>query len=198
MSAASRISRAQAFKAALLAVGGLAVADVVIAEAPPPAQSRASATQDVAILNFALLLEYVQGGLYAEALRRGALKGELRQFAEVVGAHERAHAAFLRQALGAAARRPPKLDFGDDAGNATRFMAASAKLEDLGVAALNSQAPNLTSRALNAAARIVSVEARHAAWIRDLRGEVPAPFATEPQTTARRVVTTLQGTGYVK
>jgi aldehyde:ferredoxin oxidoreductase len=170
----------------------------VIAQTPDTAESRPSAAQDAAVLNFALLLEYVQGGLYAEAVRRGALRGELQKFAQVVGGHEREHAAFLSKALGSAARKAPRLDFGDDAANAKRFMAAAMKLEDLGVAALNAQAPNLSPGALAAAAKIVSVEARHAAWIRDIRGDVPAPFATEPQTTAPRVVATLKGTGYVK
>jgi hypothetical protein len=192
------LTRGQALEAALLAVGGLAVADLVIAELPDPADSRPSAKQDAAIFNYALLLEYVQGGLYADALRRGALKGELHQFAQVVGGHERAHAAFLRKALGAAANHPPRLDYGEDTGDAARFTQAAVKLEDLGVAAYNAQAPNLSSGALAQAAQIVSVEARHAAWIRDIAGEVPAPFATEPQTTAQRVVAALKGTGYVK
>jgi hypothetical protein len=134
----------------------------------------------------------VQGGLYAEAVRRGALKGELQKYAEVVGGHERAHAALLRKALGGAARRAPKLDFGEDVTDAKRFMAAAVKLEDLGVAALNAQAPNLTDAALVQAARIVSVEARHASWIRAISGESPAPEATEPSTTAQTVTKAVQ------
>ena len=58
------------------------------------------------------------------------------------------------------------------------------KLEDLGVAAYTAQAPNLTKGTLKAAARIVSVESRHAAWIRDLRGINPAPDAAEPPLDA--------------
>jgi hypothetical protein len=192
MSAERRITRARALQSAALAVGGLAVGGVVIAELPDVADSRASAKQDATILNFALLLEYVQGGLYAEALRRGVLTGELRTYAEVVGAHERTHAALLRQALGGAAKRPPRLDFGQDVADAKRFTAAAVKLEDLGVAALNAQAPNLTGGALIQAARIVSVEARHASWIRGISGEQPAPDATEPSTTAQLVTTAVQ------
>jgi hypothetical protein len=192
MNAEPRITRARALQGAALAVGGLAVGGVVIAELPDVADSRGSAKQDATILNFALLLEYVQGGLYAEAVRRGALKGELQKYAEVVGGHERAHAALLRKALGGAARRAPKLDFGEDAADAKRFMAAAVKLEDLGVAALNAQAPNLTDAALVQAARIVSVEARHASWIRAISGESPAPEATEPSTTAQAVTKAVQ------
>jgi ferritin-like protein len=191
-------TRAEALEAALLGAGGLAVGGLIIAGLPDTASSRPTAKQDAAILNFALLMEYVQGGLYQAAVRRKIVSGELRRYTEVVGGHERDHAAFLRRALGSAARKPPKLDFGDDVADAKRFGLAAERLEDLGVAALNAQAPNLTRDTLAQAARIVSVEARHAAWIRDLRGENPAPFATEPPTTAPRVVTALRKSGYVR
>jgi hypothetical protein len=192
MNAEPTITRARALQSAALAVGGLAVGGLVIAELPDVADSRGSAKQDAAILNFALLLEYVQGGLYAEALRRGVLDGELRKYAEVAGGHERAHAALLRKALGEGARRAPKLDFGDDVGDAGHFKEAAMKLEDLGVAALNTQAPNLTEGALAQAARIVSVEARHASWIRGISGLEPAPAATEPTTTSQIVTKAVQ------
>jgi Ferritin-like domain len=197
VSAGARITRARALEAAALAVGGLTVGGVVLAQLPDAADSRPSAKQDATILNFALLLEYVQGGLYDAALRGAGLSGELRRYAQVVSANERAHAALLRGALGAAARRAPKLDFGEDARDAKRFMAAAVKLEDLGVEALNAQGPNLTAGALAQAARIVSVEARHAAWIRAIAGELPAPEATEPTASAQKVASTLKAMGYV-
>jgi hypothetical protein len=46
---------------------------------------------------------------------------------------------------------------------------------------------------LRAAARIVSVESRHAAWIRDLRGMNPAPDASESSIPAQRVLDTFKG-----
>jgi Ferritin-like domain len=192
------ISRGRALDAALLTAGGLAVAGVVLGRTPDTAGSRPSAKQDAEILNFALLIEYVQSSFYSEALRRAKLEGELRQFARVVSGHERAHLAFIKKALGSAARRPPKLDFGDDTAGADRFARAAEKLEDLGVAAYNAHAPSLTVGALTAAARIVSVEARHAAWIRDIRGDVPAPFASEPQLSPKRIAATLEGSGYIR
>ena len=192
------MTRAAAMETAALAVAGVAVGGVVLGEHAEPALSRPSAEQDAEILNFALLLEYVQSAFYAEALQRARLTGELQTFATTVGFHERAHLDLLTQTLGSAARKPPRLDFGDDTADAERFGAAAAKLEDLGVAAYNAQAPNLTRPALAAAARIVSVEARHASWIRDLRGEVPAPEAAEPTISAERVIDTFRGSGYVQ
>jgi len=71
-------------------------------------------------------------------------------------------------------------------------------IEDIGVRAYNAQAPNLTVAALGAAAKIVSVEARHAAWIRDLAGVDPAPDAAEPVLTAEQVQAALRDTGFIR
>lgn len=182
----------------LLAGGGITVGGVVLAALPDLAGSKPSRAQDAEILNFALLLEYVQAGLYADVLKRDVLSGETRRFAEIVGDHERQHIAFIRKALGGKARKKPKLDFGDDTASAKSFTNVALKLEDLGVAAYNSQAPNLTKESLGAAARIVSVEARHASWIRAIVGVTPAPDASEPSITAKRVSATLKGSGYLQ
>ena len=64
------------------------VAGVVLGEHADPAISQPSAKQDAEILNFALLLEYVQAGFYAEGLRRANLTGELAEFARTAAAHE--------------------------------------------------------------------------------------------------------------
>jgi hypothetical protein len=194
----SEMTRARALEAAALTLGAAAVGGVVLGDLAEPATSRPSAKQDAEILNFALVLEYVQSAFYAEGVERAGLSGELLTFARTVAAHEKTHLNFLKRTLGSAARKPPKLDFGDDTADAERFGASALKLEDLGVAAYNAQAPNLTQGALAAAARIVSVEARHAAWIRDVRGDVPAPEASEPTISSQRVIDTFKGSGYVK
>ena len=56
-------------------------------------------------------------------------------------------------------------------------------LEDLGVMAYNGQGFKLTPKVLAAAGTIVSVEARHAAWIRRIIGQ---PSATRPSGTSPR------------
>jgi hypothetical protein len=192
------ITRRAALEAGAVALGGIAVGGVVLGEHADPAVSAPAAKQDGEILNFALLLEYVQAAFYAEGLSRAGLTGELKTFASTVAAQEQEHIAFLRRALGSVARSAPKLDFGDDTADAEKFSLAAFKLEDLGVAAYTAQAPNLTTASLRAAARIVSVESRHAAWIRDLRGMNPAPDAAEPAIDAQRVIDTFKGSGYVR
>ena len=150
------------------------------------------------ILNLVLLLEELEAAFYADAEARGALRGELAEFARVVGEHEQAHVAFLRKALGGQAEPKPSFDFGNTTADRERFAATAALLEDTAVAAYNGQAVNLTKPVLRAAATIVSVEARHAAWIRDIVGQPASPQATDTPATERKVRRTLARTGFVK
>jgi hypothetical protein len=144
-----------------------------------------------------LLLEYLQAAFYADALARGNLRGELREFAEVVGEHEQAHVAFLKKALGPAARKEPAFRFDGATRDPQKFGATARVLEDAGVAAYNGQAANLTKPTLGAAVKIVSVEGRHAAWIRDIIGVEPAPRAADAGWSADRITGELKSLGFV-
>jgi hypothetical protein len=178
--------------AAAAATGG-----VLLASLPDAGDAAPSAALDRRVLTFALLLEDVQAGFYADALKKARLQGELLDYARTVGAQEARHAQTLRHALGPGAPAPPRLNFGDDTADAERFARSALRLEDLAVKAYITQAANLTPGALAAAARIATVEARHAAWIRDLSGFDPAPDAVEPALSADTVRRTLEGSGYV-
>ena len=191
-------TRRDLIRRALVAGGTLTLGGVVVGGLPRFAHSSPSPAQDARILNLVLLLEYVEAGFYADAIEKGGLTGELRQFARVVGGHEKAHVAFIAKALGSAARKKPKLAFGAATRDPAKFTAAALALEDLSVAAYNGQATNLTKGALAAAARIVSVEARHAAWIRFIAGELPAPNPTDTPLTAAKVVAKVNKTKFVK
>jgi hypothetical protein len=181
-----------------LVAGGTLTLGVVVAGLPGYARSAPSPAQDVQILNLVLLLEYLEEAFYADAVRHGRLTAELRQFANVVGGHERAHVAFISKTLGTAARKKPRFSFGAATRDPAKFTAAALALEDLSVAAYNGQAANLTKGALGAAARIVSVEARHAAWIRFIAGEVPAPQPTDKPVTADQVTARIRETRFVR
>jgi ferritin-like protein len=183
---------------AVVAGGALAAGGAVLgwrATTAAPAPSRAL---DERIFNFALLLEYLQAAFYTEAVDAGFLRGELQEFAEVVGGHEREHVAFLEQALGSRARKRPTFEFGPATQERQRFLDAAVLLENTGVAAYNGQAANLTKKSLAAAAEIVSVEGRHAAWISVLAGRHPAPRAADPGATADEVAATLEATGFIR
>jgi hypothetical protein len=198
MSGKRSFTRADLVQRSIVAGGALTAAGTLVGGLAVTAASAPSPKQDGEILNFALLIEYVLAGFYAAALDRGVLTGELEEYARTVGDHERQHVDFLREQLGSSARREPRLDFGDAVTAPKRFVATAILLEDLTVVAYNGQAPNLTAGALAAAARIVSVEARHAAWIRDLDGKNPAPLAADRPVSAAAATRALERTGFVK
>ena len=156
------------------AVGALAL---LVAEAGT-AQAASGRKQDVAILNYALSLEYLQADFYSEVERMKVLEGKLAHQAQVVGSHERAHVAAFKRTLGSAAIRKPRFDFRGATEQPEAFRRTAVAFEDLAVAAYKGQAPKLRSGAFLASALAIhSVEARHAAWIRRLAGAKPAATA---------------------
>ena len=176
---------------AIVAGGGLAAALPSLAEGAVPAS-------DVAILNFALTLEELEAAFYTEAVNKGRFQGKPGQLARVIGAHERAHVAFLRKALGSAAIKKPRFNFKGTTENPTRFLRTARVLEDTGVAAYAGQGPLLKTKSIVAAAlSIHSVEARHAAWVRDVLGQPPAPAAFDPAKTKAQILAAVKGTGFI-
>jgi hypothetical protein len=181
-----------------LAVGGTVVAGgVIVAGLPGVARSAPSAAGDIEILDFALQLEYLQKAFYDGAAASAAIDGELKDFVTVVVDHEGQHVDYLKASLGDKATPTPTFTFGDTFATADGFAAAAAMLEDLGVAAYNGQATNLTPESLAAAAQIVSVDARHAAWIRSIVDKPPADQPTDKPMTADEVTAALAKTGYL-
>ena len=165
---------------------GLTSGGIVAAALAPLANSSPS-QRDVDVLNFALAFEELQANFYSSSSRGLSLHGDWLKFVEVVGAHERAHVAFLRRALGSSAKPAPRFELKRDPANPEEFQRLAIALEDVGVALYNGQAGNVTPKTLAAATEIVSVEARHAAWARDLAGELPAPVVTDVPADAAQV-----------
>jgi hypothetical protein len=65
--------------------------------------------------------------------------------------------------------------------------------------AYQGQAPFIKSSAVfKAAISIHPVEARHAAWIRNLAGQNPAPAAFNPVLTKDQVLAAVGATGFIK
>jgi hypothetical protein len=147
---------------------------------------------DISILNYALVLEYLQASFYTEAESSGALSGRTALAARVVGATERAHVKAFRKLLGAHAVKRPLFDFRGTTEQQRPFLKTAVAFEDLAVAAYKGQAPKLKSApVLAAAVGIHSVEARHAAWMRELFGITPAVHAFDqpaPRSSINRIV----------
>jgi ferritin-like protein len=159
------------------------------------ASASLSKAQDAKILQLVLQLEYTQVAFYEEALRQAGLTGDLRDFARAALEHERQHLAAIRRALGAKAGAKPSFDFGQNVKSARAFTQAAIQLEDIAVAGYNGQATNLTKGTLAAAAAIVSVEARHAAWVRAIAGQVAAPDPVDKPMTAKQAAQGLHEIG---
>jgi hypothetical protein len=156
------------------------------------------AASDVAILNYALTLEYLEAAFYNDAVREGKFGGKVGTFAKIVAGHENAHVAFLKGALGNAAVKKPKFDFKGTTMNRAKFMATAQVLEDAGVAAYLGQVGNIKSKKILAAAgSILPIEARHAGWIRDLNDQPGAPNAFEAPKTKKQILSAVTGTGFI-
>ena len=191
-------SRERFLRLTLVGAGTLTVGAVLAAGTPRLGLSGTSQARDVEVLNFALVLEELTAAFYARAVKGGALTGELAEFADVAAGHEREHVEVIRKALGSNARAVPRFAFGKAVTNPARFAQTASALEELAVAAYNGQAANLSKPALQAAAGIVSVDARHAAWIRAIRGQPPASQATDVAKTRREVLKQVDSTGFVR
>ena len=183
---------------AVLAGGTLLAGGALAAGLPKLTVSAQSAEQDAEIFALALQLEQLQAAFYAEAAERAELGVELLEFAKTAAAHEREHVGYLEEALGAAAAEAPAADFGDATADPVAFAEAAATLEDVAVGAYNGQAANLTKTGLRAAATIISVDARHAAWIRAIVGRPPAAQAVDRPLSPAEVEATLDKTGFLQ
>lgn len=176
--------------AGLIGSAGLAAAGAADAAAEPQG--------DIAILNYALTLEYLQSAFYTEVERIGSLTGETARLARIVGGHERAHVRMLLDVLGHRAVAKPSFDFHGATDSQNAFVRTAVAFEDLGVAAYKGQAPRIASPAyLGAALAIHATEARHAAWIRRIAGILPAQSAFDQPASATHVVSVVDSTHFI-
>jgi len=202
--AAEGDTRAAFLRKAGIAGGSLLASGVVMGGLPSLAAARPSRRQDVAILNYALTLEYLEAAFYREAVRRGKFRGRIGAFAKLVAEHEAAHVKALKDVLGRAAVKSPKFDFADTTTDEAKFKATAFVLENTGVAAYSGQAANIKQPAvIKAAVSILTVEARHAAGIAVLLGHVTGKEGITPDGSfdvAKSKATILEavgGTGFI-
>lgn len=178
--------------------GGAALAGGALLGVPKAFAAAPSKRNDVAILNYALTLEYLESAFYNEAVASGALLGETLAFAKVVQDHENAHVAFLKRVLGSAAVKRPKFDFKGTTSDQVKFQATAYVLENTGVAAYSGQATLIKQTAVvQAAVSILTVEARHAGWIGSIIDKAPAPRRFDRAQSMKQVLAAVKGTGFI-
>ena len=127
---------------------------------------------DFGVLNYAYALEQLEAAFYTQVMATpyaGITTAETL-FLRDIRDHEIAHREFFKAALGDNAIRSLEVDFSSISfGNRDSVLGTAKAFEDLGVSAYNGAGKLLQSQDyLLLAGKIVSVEARHAALIRDL------------------------------
>lgn len=136
---------------------------------------------DPGILNFAYALEQLEAAFYIKvnaSFYANATAAEKAVLSDIMN-HEVAHRDFFKKALGTAAIRELQFDFSSvNFNDRTSVLGTAKALEDTGVSAYNGAGQYIQSADyLVLAGKIVSVEARHAAAIRDLLNPKSADFA---------------------
>jgi hypothetical protein len=168
-------------KAAVGSAGMLAVL------AAPVSVRAAERLTDVDILNFGLRFERLQAAFYTEAETIGTIatmSARKQRWARVLGAHERAHVRIIKKILGEKAGKRPFFDFHGVTETDAGFTRTAVAMEDLTVALLAGVTPRIHDRALTAALfGLLTTEARHAAWARNIVNTIPAANAfDEPRS----------------
>ena len=149
-------------------------------------------TNDVAILNSALLLEHLESEFYARVVaadtQRSYLRGRVQVAAQTLARDEATHVQTVSdmiRKLGGQTIEKPIFQFPAAVFiSPIAFLQLSVELEENGVGAYLGAAPMVKNKdVLNFAASIYGTETRHTAWVRFLLGDVLAPRDLERPRT---------------
>ncbi|MES2389205.1 MAG: ferritin-like domain-containing protein [Bacteroidota bacterium] len=161
-----------------------------------PASADVTLTNDdYGVLNYAYALEQLEAAFYTQVVATpytGITASEKTMLTDIMY-HEVAHVAFLKAALGTKAIGSLTPDFSSiDFTSKTSVLTTAQTFEDLGVSAYNGVAKHIKdANYLLAAGKIVSVEARHAAIIRETLNPNTAAFASAPTVATATGLDTL-------
>ncbi len=158
----------------------------------PPPNAIDLGSGDVGILNYAYALEQLEAAFYIRIFASpysGGSAGEMALLADIRD-HEIAHREFFKNAIPAASRiQDLTPDFSSiNFADRSSVLGAAKAFEDTGVSAYNGAGKLISQTAtgmvyLTLAGKIVSVEARHAAYIRELI--LPGSFADSSVVNAQ-------------
>ena len=191
---AHSVSRRTLFGSGAKLVAGGAVAMAAVAS---PAFARVAAAQDfsndIDVLNYALMLEHLEYAFYRDGLSSfsaGLFEDGVYDNLLDIRDHEDAHVVALVDtivSLGGTPVAEAVYDFGYQ--NVAGFLSVAAALENTGVSAYDGAAAAIENvDLLNAAGTIVAVEARHASYLNFINGDDPFPSAFETPLTPTQVL----------
>jgi rubrerythrin len=158
---------AASFSAFAIAACGGSSKNTSSAATTAASATSSSASGDIAILNYALTLEYLETEFYEKVNAAGLFKGKVGSLIKDFGAQEQTHVEAIKgtvMKLGGTPAMKPEGKF--PITSATQVAELAYNVENLGAAAYLGQAAKIQSpEVLAAALAIHSVEARHAATL---------------------------------
>jgi hypothetical protein len=138
--------------------------------------SSAAASGDLAIVNYALTLEYLESQFYAKVVKSGLFHGTDLSVLKTFGAEESQHVIALKKVAMSLGTPAPEPTGKFPIHTAAQVTALAAAVENLGASAYLGQAGNIKSREILAAALAIhTIEARHAATLNLLLKKSPTP-----------------------
>ena len=151
---------------------------------------------DLDILNYALVLEYLEAAAYKAVNDAGVLSGRAATYFRAFGQHEQAHVDALLATipkLGGTPVARPAFNFSGVPTNAAEIVKFFQMVESVGVSAYLGAAGAIKNfDVLEAALSIHAIEAEHAAALADLVSPGSDLFAPEAFQTARTPEQVLQ------
>lgn len=153
---------------------------------------------DLSVLNYALTLEHLEATFYNEGLenftrndfKNGGYPDYVYTLFETIREHENTHVSTLQtviESLNGTAVPPCEYNF--NVPDLKTFIETSRALENTGVSAYAGSAKDITNPdLLTAAATILSVEARHAAFLQYITNRSPFPNAFDVPLSKGQIV----------
>jgi hypothetical protein len=155
---------AASFGAFVLAACGSSSKSGTTATAAAAKPAASGSTGDIAILNYALTLEYLETQFYGKVIASGFFSGKVGALVKSFGSQEAEHVVAVKGAvekLGGTPAAKPTGKF--PISSATQVALLAYTVENLGASAYLGQAANIQSpEVLASALAIHSIEARHA------------------------------------
>ncbi|TKA22858.1 hypothetical protein B0A50_07758 [Salinomyces thailandicus] len=184
----------------LLALMGMSIAFPFPGLHRPSKRQTLMDLNDVDIVNYALTLEHLEATFYHQGLTNfthsdfttAGFPDPFYPNLATIAAHEAAHVTFLTTALLALNQTPvAACTYSFNTPDPATFIATAAIFEGIGVSAYLGAAPQITDKAiLTAAGSILTVEARHNAYIRAAAlAESPFPQTQDAPLTPDEVYT---------
>jgi hypothetical protein len=180
----------------ILAIASAVATTAVLAA--PTLFSKRDVDSDVAILNYALSLEYLEDAFYTWGLnkydkddfKKAGYDSVVRERFVHIGEHEAEHVRVLKSVITSLKGTPlPKCIYKFPLYDVHDFIAVARALENTGVSAYLGVAAGLEGDLLTAAASITTVEARHSSFLNEVLGRTGAPYAYDTPLTVREIIT---------